>query len=65
LAASIEIVGAAGQGAADWSPDGTRIVTGGRDEKGPALFIIQVDTSVPVRLLEGWWVNPVGPRAAI
>ena len=44
LAASIEIEGAAGQGAADWSPDGTRIVTGGRDEKGPALFIIPVDT---------------------
>ena len=63
LAPSIEIEGAAGQGAADWSPDGTRIVTGGRDEKGPALFVILVDTGVPVRILEGQWVNPVwSPR---
>ena len=38
-------------------------MTGGRDEKGPALFIIHVDTGVPVRLLEGKWVNPVwSPR---
>ncbi len=60
LAPSIEIEGAAGQGAADWSPDGTRIVTGGRDEKGPALFVIPVDGGgAPVRLLEGTWVNPV------
>jgi serine/threonine protein kinase len=63
LARSIDIDGAAGQGAADWSPDGTRIVTGGRDDKGPALFIVAVDTDVPVRLLEGKWVNPVwSPR---
>ena len=59
LAPSVEIEGAAGQGAADWSPDGTKIVTGGRDAKGPALFIIPVDTGVPVRLVEGTWVNPV------
>ena len=52
--------GAAGQGAADWSPDGTRIVTGGRDAKGPALFMIPVDGGgAPVRLVEGKWVNPV------
>ena len=31
LAASIEIQGVVGQGAADWSPDGTWIVAGGRD----------------------------------
>jgi Tol biopolymer transport system component len=60
LAASIEIDGAAGQGTADWSPDGTRIVTGGRDAQGPALFIIPVDGGgPPVRLVEGKWVNPV------
>lgn len=63
LVASIGIDGAAGQGAADWSPDGTRIVTGGRDEKGPALFIIPIDTRAPIRLLDGQWVNPVwSPR---
>ncbi len=59
LAPSIEVEGAAGQGAADWSPDATRIVTGGRDAKGPALFIIRVDTGAPIRLVEGTWVNPV------
>jgi Tol biopolymer transport system component len=63
VATSIDIEGAAGQGAADWSPDGTRIVTGGRDDKGPALFIIPVETGVPVRILEGTWLNPVwSPR---
>jgi Tol biopolymer transport system component len=59
LAASLDIEGAAGQGAADWSPDGTRIVTGGRDGNGPGLFIVPVDTGVPVRLIPGPWVNPV------
>ena len=59
LAPSIDIEGAAGQGAADWSPDGTWIVTGGRDAQGPALFKIPVDGGVPVRLVEGKWVNPV------
>jgi Tol biopolymer transport system component len=64
LAASLDIEGAAGQGAADWSPDGTRIVTGGRDANGPGLFIITVNDGVPVRLLAGTWVNPVwSPRA--
>jgi Tol biopolymer transport system component len=63
LAPSIDVEGAAGQGAADWSPDGTRIVTGGRDEHGPALFVVPVGTGVPVRLVEGSWVNPVwSPR---
>ncbi len=59
FAPTIEIDGAAGQGAADWSPDGTRIVTGGHDKDGPALFVIPVDGGVPVRLLEGKWVNPI------
>ncbi|HET7696335.1 MAG TPA: protein kinase [Vicinamibacterales bacterium] len=63
LAGAIEIDGAAGQGAADWSPDGTRIVAGGHDEKGPALFLIAVDTGVATRLVEGTWLNPVwSPR---
>ena len=59
LAPSIDIEGAAGQGAADWSPDGTRIVTGGRDARGPALFLITVQTGAIVRLRDGNWVNPV------
>jgi Tol biopolymer transport system component len=63
LAASLQIDGAAGQGAVDWSPDGTRLVVGGHDEKGSGLFVIPVDTGVPTRLLEGTWVNPVwSPR---
>jgi Tol biopolymer transport system component len=60
LAPSIDIEGASGQGAADWSPDGTRIVAGGSDGQGPALFLIPVDGSgAPIRLVEGNWVNPI------
>src|SRR4029079_2664919 len=63
LAPAIAIEGAAFQGAADWSPDGTAIVTGGRDAKGPALFIVPVDGGVPTRVREGKFVNPVwSPR---
>ena len=63
LAASIEVEGAAGQSAADWSPDGQQIVTGGRDDKGPALFIVSATTGAATRLVEGTWVNPVwSPR---
>ena len=40
LAATIDVQGAAGQGAIDWSPDGEWIVVGGRDAGGPALFKI-------------------------
>jgi serine/threonine protein kinase/Tol biopolymer transport system component len=59
LAASIDIQGAAGQGAADWSPDGMWIVTGGRDAEGAALFKIPVAGGEPVRLVAGQAVNPV------
>ena len=59
LAGSIEIDGAAGQSAADWSPDGTRVVTAGHDAAGSALFVIPIATGVPARLLDGKWVNPV------
>ena len=59
LAPSIDIQGAAGQGTADWSPDGTWIVTGGRDAQGPGLFKIPVDGGAPVRLVAGQAVNPV------
>ena len=59
LAASIDIEGVPGQSAADWSPDGAWIVTGGRDAQGPALFKIPVDGDAPVRLVAGQAVNPV------
>ena len=59
LAASIEIQGVVGQSAADWSPDGTRIVTGGRDAQGPGLFLIPVDGSAPERLVATDAFNPV------
>ena len=59
LAASLDIQGAVGQGTAEWSPDGTWIVTGGRDAQGPGLFKIPVDSGVPVRLVTGQAVNPV------
>ncbi len=59
LAASIDVEGAAGQGAIDWSPDGQWIVTGGRDAAGPALFKIPVNGGLPVRIIEGVGHNPV------
>jgi Tol biopolymer transport system component len=59
LAPNLDIQGAAGQGAADWSPDGKWIVTGGRDAQGPGLFKIAVDSGEPVRLLTGPAVNPL------
>ena len=51
--ASIDIQGAAGQGTADWSPDGSWIVAGGSDAQGPGLFKIPVDGGEPVRLVAG------------
>ena len=59
LAESIDVQGAAGQGAVDWSPDGNWIVAGGRDAQGPALFRIPVDGGAPERIVEGTALNPV------
>jgi Tol biopolymer transport system component len=59
LAASIDIQGEAGQGTADWSPDGRWIAAGGVDAKGPGLFKIPVDGGAPVRLIDGQAINPV------
>jgi Tol biopolymer transport system component len=59
LAPSLDIQGTAGQGTADWSPDGAWIVTGARDAEGPGLFKIPVDSGDPVRLVRGQAVNPV------
>jgi Tol biopolymer transport system component/predicted Ser/Thr protein kinase len=47
------------QGAAGWSPDGTWIVTGGTDGKGPGLFKIPVEGGAAVRIVDGLAFNPV------
>ena len=59
LAASIDLRGVEGQGAADWSPDGKWIVTGGDDGHGPGLFKVPVDGSAPVRLVSDDAINPI------
>jgi Tol biopolymer transport system component len=61
-AESMDIQGAAGQGAADWSPDGAWIVAGGIDTRGPlgqGLFKIPVEGGAPERLVDGQALNPV------
>ena len=59
LAESVEIEGAAGQGAVDWSPDNRWIIAGGRDAQGSALFKIPVNGGAPERIVEGPAFNPV------
>ncbi len=60
LTPAIEIQGAPGQAAADWSPDGSWIVAGGLDADGkPALFKIPASGGDPVRIVSGKAVNPV------
>jgi Tol biopolymer transport system component len=59
LAPSVALRGVEGQGAADWSPDGKWIVTGGDDGSGPGLFKIPVDGGAPERLVTEDAVNPV------
>jgi Tol biopolymer transport system component len=59
LTTSINIEGTVGQGTADWSPDGTWIVTGGSDADGPGLFKVAVEGGHHVRLVTGEARNPV------
>jgi serine/threonine protein kinase len=47
------------EGAADWSPDGKWIVTGGRSAKETGLFKVPVDGGAPVRLVTGPALDPV------
>jgi Tol biopolymer transport system component len=47
------------QGAADWAPDGSAIVTGGSDAQGLGLFRIPIDGGTPVPLAKGLAINPV------
>ena len=58
LAASIDITGAPGQGAADWSPDGAWVAASGTDASGLGLFKIPVQGGTPVRLVSGQAYNP-------
>src|SRR5262249_49166847 len=61
LAASINVEGTASAGTADWSPDGTWIVTGGSDAQGSGLFKLPVAGGAPVRLAGAVQaINPVG-----
>jgi len=53
LAPSINVLGAA-----DWSPDGRSIVTGGTDGKQPGLFKVPIDGGAPVRLVNGFGSDP-------
>jgi Tol biopolymer transport system component len=63
LATSVEIQGVVGQATADWSPDGSWIVTGGTDSEGQGLFKIPVNGGDPVRLASGEARNPIwSPR---
>jgi Tol biopolymer transport system component len=59
MASSLEIEGAPGAGAVDWSPDGRWLVAGGRDERGAGLFKIPLDGQPPLRLVDGAAVNPI------
>src|ERR1019366_8985035 len=47
------------RGAADWSPDGQWIVTGGTDSQSAGVFKIPVGGGMPVRLTTGQATNPV------
>jgi Tol biopolymer transport system component len=46
-------------GTCAWSPDGTRVVIGGRDGDGPGLFAIAVDGGAVQRLVNGVAYDPV------
>jgi Tol biopolymer transport system component len=59
LAGSIELQGVVGQGAFDWSPDGTRLVVAGRDSAGPGLFVVSADGGDQTRIVAAEAFNPV------
>jgi Tol biopolymer transport system component len=47
------------RGNPSWSPDGKWILSGGNDAQGPALFMIPVDGSKPLRVVPGPAFDPV------
>ena len=51
------------RGAADWSPDGQWIVTGGTDAQSPGVFKIPTGGGMPVRLATGKVSTPAGSPA--
>ena len=59
LTEAVEVKSPGGVGAADWSPNGAWIVTGGIDARGAGLFKIPADGSTPTRLVEGEATNPI------
>jgi hypothetical protein len=59
LAAGIDIQGAAGQSAVDWSPDGKVDHRRRRGFARSRAFKIPADGGEPTRLLDGPWVNPI------
>ena len=59
IAGSIEIEGAPGAGAVDWSPDGRWLVAGGRDAQGHGLYKIPLDGQPPIKLVDGAAANPI------
>jgi Tol biopolymer transport system component len=61
LAPSLEVQGFfAGQGMADWSPDGAWIVAGGTDAtQHQGLFKVPVSGGAPIRLVAGEALNPI------
>jgi Tol biopolymer transport system component len=59
LAPTLNIEGAPGASAVDWSPDGAWIVAGGTDAQGAGLFKIPVDGGPTLRLVAGHAVNPI------
>jgi Tol biopolymer transport system component len=54
LAESIDV-----RGSLSWSPDGTWIIAGGIDDRGPGLFKIPLDHGGAVRLIAGTARDPV------
>jgi Tol biopolymer transport system component len=59
ISGTLDVRGAIGQAAADWSPDGNSIVVGGDDGQGEGLFKIPSEGGTPVRLVTGRANNPV------
>ena len=56
---SIEVDGAAGQGAADWSPEDDGSSPAAKTPGVRRCSRFPCDGGAPIRLVDGKWVNPV------